>query len=184
MSSRPVRGVVHGDLATGDGLRAALSGVQGVVHAASAPRGDVQQVDVVGTRRLVDGADRGVLRHLVYVSIVGVDRNPYRYYRAKLEAEQIVLAGDLPATVVRATQFHEFVDDLLRLARCGPLLPVPAGWASSPVRTSSTASPWRGRGQARSVAGRGSCPYRSRAGSAGPSGQAAPSRTVAASGAP
>lgn len=139
MSSRPGAAVVRADLRTGEGLREALDGVEAVVHAASAPRGDVQQVDVEGTRRLVRAADPAVLRHLVHVSIVGVDRNPYRYYRAKLAAERVVLDSGLPVTVVRAAQFQEFVDDLLGLARCGPVLPVPAGWALQPVAVAEVA---------------------------------------------
>lgn len=139
MSSRPGTGLTAADLRTGAGLPEALDGVEAVVHAATAPRGDVQQVDVEGTRRLVQAADPAVLRHLVHVSIVGVDRSPYRYYRAKLAAERVVLDSGLPATVVRATQFQEFVDDLLGLARCGPVLPVPAGWAVQPVAVTEVA---------------------------------------------
>lgn len=133
MSSRPGHDMVRGDLATGAGLEAALAGVEGVIHAASAPRGDLWQVDVAGSRRLANAVDRDALRHLVYVSIVGVDRNPYSYYRAKFAAEQVLLAAGLPVTVLRATQFHELVDELLQRARRGPLLPVPRGWRLQPV---------------------------------------------------
>src|SRR3712207_1669111 len=67
-------GGVRGDLATGFDLDLAVRGAEVVVHAASDPQGDPWQVDVAGTRRLVEVLDRGVLRHLVYVSTVGVDR--------------------------------------------------------------------------------------------------------------
>ena len=77
--------------------------------------------------------DRDRLRHLVYVSIVGVDRIPYGYYRAKFAAEQVLLASGLPVTLLRVTQFHEFVDILLDTARRGPVLPVPMGWRVQPV---------------------------------------------------
>lgn len=78
------RGPVRLDLATGEGLDAALEGASVVVHCASAPFRDEQNVDVLGTRRLVDAAGD---RHLVYVSIVGIDRVPTAYYRAKVAAE-------------------------------------------------------------------------------------------------
>src|SRR3712207_1330681 len=126
-------GGVRGDLATGHDLDLALAGAQVVVHAASDPQGDPWQVDVAGTRRLVQAVDRDRLRHLVYVSIVGVDRIPYGYYRAKFAAEQVLLASGLPVTLLRVTQFHDFVDLLLDTARRGPVLPVPMGWRVQPV---------------------------------------------------
>ena len=125
-------GGVRGDLAGGEGLREALAGAELVVHAASDPR-DAWVVDVAGTRRLVQAVDRDRLRHLVYVSIVGVDRIPWGYYRAKFAAEQVLLASGLPVTLVRVTQFHGFVDELLAGARKGPVVPVPMGWRVQPV---------------------------------------------------
>jgi uncharacterized protein YbjT (DUF2867 family) len=126
-------GGVRGDLATGFDLSSALAGAEVVVHAASDPRGDPWQVDVAGTRRLVEAVDRGRLQHLLYVSIVGVDRIPYNYYRAKFAAEQVLRASGLPVTLLRVTQFHDFVDELLDMARRGPVLPVPMGWRVQPV---------------------------------------------------
>jgi uncharacterized protein YbjT (DUF2867 family) len=133
-------GGVRGDLATGSGLPAAAAGAELVVHAASDPRGDVWQADVAGTRRLVQALDRERLRHLVFVSIVGVDRIPYGYYHAKFAAEQILLASGLPVTLMRITQFHTFVDQLLATARRGPVLPVPMGWRVQPVDVGEAAA--------------------------------------------
>ena len=110
------------------------------MHAASDPRGDPWQVDVAGTRRLVEAVDRDRLRHLVYVSIVGVDRIPYGYYRAKFAAEQVLLASGLPVTLLRVTQFHDFVDFLLETAKRGPVLPVPMGWRVQPVDVGEVAA--------------------------------------------
>ena len=133
-------GGVRGDLATGLDLPTALAGAELVVHAATDPRGDPWNVDVAGTRRLVEAVDRGRLQHLVYVSIVGADRIPYGYYRAKFAAEQVLLASGLPVTLLRVTQFHEFVDDLLDTARRGPVLPVPMGWRAQPVDVGEVAA--------------------------------------------
>jgi uncharacterized protein YbjT (DUF2867 family) len=126
-------GGVRGDLTTGFDLGSALAPVEVVVHAASDPRGDYWQADVAGSRRLVQAVDRERLRHLLYVSIVGVDRIPYGYYHAKFAAEQVLLASGLPVTLLRITQFHDFVDELLATARRGPVLPVPMGWRVQPV---------------------------------------------------
>jgi uncharacterized protein YbjT (DUF2867 family) len=133
-------GGVRADLATGQDLAAAVRGAEVVVHAASDSRGDYWQADVAGTRRLVETLDRDRLRHLVYVSIVGVDRIPYGYYHAKFAAEQVLLASGLPVTLLRITQFHDFVDELLDTARRGPVLPVPMGWRVQPVDVGEAAA--------------------------------------------
>ncbi|MDK3257995.1 SDR family oxidoreductase [Blastococcus capsensis] len=133
-------GGVRGDLATGRDLGPALAGAEVIVHAASDPRGNPWEVDVAGARRLVEAVDRSRLRHLVHVSIVGVDRVPLSYYRAKYASEQVLLASGLPLTVVRITQFHDFVDELLDTARRGRLLPVPMGWRARPVDVTDAAT--------------------------------------------
>jgi len=133
-------GGVRGDLATGRDLGSAVGWAEVIIHAASDPQGDPWQVDVAGTRRLVEVVDRSRLQHLVYVSIVGVDRIPYGYYRAKFAAEQVLLASGLPVTLLRVTQFHDFVDFLLDSAKRGPVLPVPMGWRVQPVDVGEVAA--------------------------------------------
>jgi uncharacterized protein YbjT (DUF2867 family) len=128
-----------GDLASGAGIAAAVAGVDAVLHLASDPaRPEV--VDVDGTRRLAQAArDQGV-RHMVYVSIVGVDVIPYRYYRCKRQAELILQEGHVPYSIVRATQFHGFVSGLLAaLARCPVIMPIPAGFRVQPVDVNDVA---------------------------------------------
>lgn len=93
------------DLATGDGLPEVLADADVVVHLATNVR--FRRVDLDGTRRIVE-----ILRRradpppLVYLSIVGCDRNPFPYYRAKYACELVLERSGLPVTVVRATQFH------------------------------------------------------------------------------
>jgi uncharacterized protein YbjT (DUF2867 family) len=131
-------GAVVGDLATGSGLDAAVAGVDTVVHCASDPR-DPGPVDVTGTRWLATAARRAGDPHMVYVSIVGVDRIPLPYYRAKAEAEREVALSGLPWTTLRATQFHEFTADLLeRLTRL-PIVLAPQGWRFQPVDVNEVA---------------------------------------------
>jgi uncharacterized protein YbjT (DUF2867 family) len=133
-------GGVRGDLSTGLDLAQAVAGAELVVHAASDAQGNPWETDVAGTRRLVQAVDRDRLKHLVYISIVGVDRIPYGYYRAKYAAEQVLLASGLPVTLLRVTQFHDFVDFLLSTARRGPVLPVPMGWRVQPVDVGEVAA--------------------------------------------
>lgn len=98
------------DLTTGEGLAEAVAGADTVVHLASAPyRGRyTRRVELDGTGRLLTRARAAGVGHLLYVSIVGVDRVPLGYYRAKLAAERLVREGGVPWTTLRATQFHEF----------------------------------------------------------------------------
>ncbi|WP_214320636.1 SDR family oxidoreductase [Nonomuraea sediminis] len=96
------------DLTTGQGLAAAVDGVDVIVHLATAPyKGRyTDQVELGGTQRLLRAAGD---RHVIYVSIVGVDRVQWAYYRSKIKAERLIEASGVPYTIVRATQFHEFV---------------------------------------------------------------------------
>jgi uncharacterized protein YbjT (DUF2867 family) len=97
-----------GDLADGRGIAQALTGVDAVVHAASDPR-RADAVDVAGTRRLLAAAAAQSVGHIIYISIVGVDRIPHPYYERKLAAERAVEAGGVPWSILRLTQFHSFV---------------------------------------------------------------------------
>lgn len=110
-SARP--GWVRADLATGEGLAEAVAGVDAVVHLASASTqySKAGEVDVAGTRRLATAAERAGVRHFVYISIVGVDRIPFGYYRHKLAAEKVLQAGTVPWSILRATQFPQLVDE-------------------------------------------------------------------------
>ena len=124
---------IVGDLRTGAGLREAIAGADVIVHAASSPWRDARATDVDGARRLLEAAKASGTGHFVYVSIVGVDRVAQPYYRAKYEAEQLVAASGVPHTIQRATQFHEFVVEILATLARGPLLPSPLGAALQPI---------------------------------------------------
>jgi uncharacterized protein YbjT (DUF2867 family) len=97
------------DLTSGEGLDLALDGVGAVVDAANSQKG-AKATLVDGTRRLVEaGARAGVANH-VTISIVGIDLVPISYYKAKLAQEEVLEAGEVPWTLLRATQFHQLLD--------------------------------------------------------------------------
>src|SRR6266536_353633 len=109
---------VGGDLATGEGVEAAVSGVQTIVHAATlspaAQRGGFRagdffrsppDVDVDGTRRLLAQARRVGVEHFVHVSIVGVQQARVPYSRVKAAAEDLVRTSGVPYSIVPATEF-------------------------------------------------------------------------------
>ena len=101
--------IFRGELRSGKGLPAAVEGVDTIVHCATSPLWRARATEVSGLRNLIL-ATGAVRPHLLYVSIVGVDRIPYYYYRAKWEAEQVVSESELSWTILRATQFHYLVD--------------------------------------------------------------------------
>src|SRR3712207_5750624 len=129
LSRRGHPGTVPGDLLTGEGLERAVEGVGTIVHCASSPTKKTRRIDVEGTQCLLQAASRAGVQHLVFISIVGVDRNPYfPYYRMKLEAERIVERSSVPWTILRATQFHDFVLRSIRSLDRLPIMPVPKGF--------------------------------------------------------
>jgi uncharacterized protein YbjT (DUF2867 family) len=133
---------VVGDLATGAGLAEALAGVDTVVDAANFEtmryRRAARQFET--SMRLIGDLGRAAgVRHLVVLSIVGVDKAPYGYYGVKLRHERAALAGPIPATVVRATQFHDFPAQVLDRLRVGPIALVPS-MLTQPVATTQVAA--------------------------------------------
>jgi uncharacterized protein YbjT (DUF2867 family) len=112
---------VTGDVRTGDGLTGAVEGVDTIV----------QCVDPA--HRVVKAALRAGTPHLVYISIVRVDRVPLGYYRRKLADERLISGSGLSWTVLRSTQFHDLVAMMLRMLAKPPAMVVPAGWSFQPV---------------------------------------------------
>jgi uncharacterized protein YbjT (DUF2867 family) len=143
---------IRADLATGEGLAGALSGSQAVIHAATlspaARRGyflpkdlwsSPVEVDRDGTARLLEEAAAARVRHIVYVSIVGIDKPRVPYLRRKLEAENLISSGLIPWSIARASQFHWLLDRLLgRFARL-PVVLLPANLPLEPVDTTDFA---------------------------------------------
>ncbi|MGW4891221.1 SDR family oxidoreductase [Kitasatospora sp. NPDC004240] len=119
---------VAGDLVRGEGVDAAVAGADIVLHLAGGPKGDD-----VATAHLVRAAQRARVRHLVHISVIGVDRVPLAWFRMKLAAEEAVTGSGLPWTVLRAAQFHDLaltvVDKMTKL----PVVPAPGGLRWQPV---------------------------------------------------
>jgi len=143
--SRNPRGhvdAVQGDVKTGAGLTRALAGMDAIVHAASATREPraLRATDVRGTRRLLELARDVNIGHFVYISIVGIEGVAYPYYRIKIAAETLVREGMVPWSILRATQFHSFMESTLRaFARLPGMLAIPFGWQFQPVESREVA---------------------------------------------
>jgi len=135
---------VSGDLASGEGIDAAVRGVEIIVHCAGTAKGDDAKA-----RHLVRAAKRHGSPHLVFISVVGADRVPvvssidramFGYFASKLAAERIVADSGLPWTTLRATQFHDLIlMTVQRMAKL-PAIPVPAGVQFQPVDAGEVAA--------------------------------------------
>ena len=114
------------DVRSGVGLDGVLRGADAVI--------DVLSIDTTAQRkatefftettaRLLEAEQRGGVPHHVALSIIGVDSAPHGYYGAKHAQEQTIAAGEVPWTVLRASQFHEFAVQMYTGLGFGPLHP-------------------------------------------------------------
>jgi uncharacterized protein YbjT (DUF2867 family) len=104
------------DLLTGDGLAAALDGSHALIDVANTPtlnRSKAVSFFEITTQNMLAAERAAGVGHHVALSIVGIDRVPSGYYEGKRRQEALVAAGDVPWSILRATQFHEFPGQLL-----------------------------------------------------------------------
>lgn len=112
------------DLVAGTGVAEALGGVDVVIDVASVTTLDADESVAffsAVTRTLLDAETAAGVRHHLALSIVGVDRAPWGYYAGKVAQERLVESGEVPWTILRATQFHEFAEQIYERATIGPL---------------------------------------------------------------
>jgi uncharacterized protein YbjT (DUF2867 family) len=120
------------DLLANTGVDAAVEGVEVVVHCATQFTGDK---DVASTENLITAVRRAGVSHIVYVSIVGIDRIPLPYYKTKLRVERALEASGVGHTVLRATQFHDLIQMSFSIQRFSPLLWTLRGVQFQPIDT-------------------------------------------------
>ena len=117
------------DVLTGAGLGKAFEGADAVVDVTNAPTFDpaeVREFFVTGATNVVAAARKAGVKHVVELSIVGVDGLPGSpYLHAKAAQEKIVTGSGLPYTIVRATQFHEFAGAIVDSMTDGDDVTVP-----------------------------------------------------------
>jgi len=116
------------DVITGDGLATALEGAEVIVDVATGPspeQGAATEFFTTATRNLQEAGEKAGVRKLVVVSIIGTDRAAGGYGAAKLAHERAALAGPIPARILRAAQFHEFVEVLMGWGRQGDVVYLP-----------------------------------------------------------
>jgi uncharacterized protein YbjT (DUF2867 family) len=110
-----------------------------IIHCASNPR-DSYSVDVCGTQNLLK-VFGDTIKHLIYISIVGVNRGTSQYYQDKFRVEQQISNSHIPFTIVRATQFHDLVlDRIIRPNEENEKIKVPKGLKFQTIDTSDVTS--------------------------------------------
>jgi len=116
------------DVVTGDGLAEALRGVECIIDVATGSSPDQEAATeffTAAARNLHEAGRRAGVQRIVVVSIIATDRFTAGYGAAKVAHEQAMLSGPLPARVLRAAQFHEFVAELVEWGRKGDVSYVP-----------------------------------------------------------
>ncbi|WP_251096365.1 NAD(P)H-binding protein [Streptomyces sp. Caat 7-52] len=123
----PSKGV---DTVTGQGVAQALEGADVVVDVSNSPSFDTEPALDFFTRsaqHVIEAEKEAGVRHHVTLSIVGVDQVPdYGYYRAKVAQEEAVRDGGVPYSIVRATQFFEFVAPVMDMSTDGGQVRMPS----------------------------------------------------------
>ncbi len=127
LAASPSKGI---NSITGEGLAAALTGAQVVVDVSNAPSWEDKAVldfFETSTRNLLAAEAGAGIRHHVALSVVGTDRLlDSGYFRAKMAQEKLIQASRIPYTIVRATQFFEFVGGIADSATDGKTVRLPS----------------------------------------------------------
>jgi uncharacterized protein YbjT (DUF2867 family) len=116
----------QGDTSSGAGLAEALADVDVLVNCTGDAR-NAYDIDVLGVKRLADAAQQAKIGHFFHISIVGIDRLTFEYFRHKVSAEAAVRESGVPYSIQRVTQFHTLLDGIMQAATLTPdgcLLPV------------------------------------------------------------
>jgi uncharacterized protein YbjT (DUF2867 family) len=116
------------DVVTGGGLAEALVGVEAIVDAATGPSPEQEAATeffTAAARNLQELGERAGVQRIVVVSIIGIDRFAGGYEAAKIAHERAHLSGPIPARILRAAQFHEFVQELVSWGRNGEVAYLP-----------------------------------------------------------
>ena len=134
---------VSGDLTTGEGVDAAVEGVEVIVHCAGSAKGDQ-----VKAQHLVRAASAAGARHIVYISVVGADRIPmagaidramFGYFGSKFAAERVIAESGIPWTTLRATQFFDLTLLTAQAMAKLPVIPVPSSFRFQPIDAAEVA---------------------------------------------
>jgi uncharacterized protein YbjT (DUF2867 family) len=115
---------------TGEGLKQAMAGTQVVIDLANSPSFEdkaVREFFETSGRNLVAAEAAAGVRHHVALSIVAIDRTDNGYFRAKLAQEKLIKTSGLPYTIIRSTQFLEFLKGIADSSADGNIVRISPG---------------------------------------------------------
>jgi len=152
---------------TGEGVKEAVAGAQVVIDLANSPSFEdkaVLEFFETSGRNLLPAEATASVRHHIALSIVGTDRTDNGYFRAKLAQEKLIAASGIPYTIIRATQFMEFLGGIAdssadrNIVRLPPILfqPIAADDVAAIVADVALAAP---RGGIVEIAGPERAPF-------------------------
>lgn len=121
------------DLNTGEGLEDLPGTFDTIIHLASNAADKHSKSDPELTDAILKFSGKSGVSHFIYMSIVGIDKIPYQYYRQKLYSENLVFSGNLPFTILRATQFHQLLDYFLGILIKYPVALLPKKFKFQPI---------------------------------------------------
>jgi uncharacterized protein YbjT (DUF2867 family) len=127
------------DFETQTDFSEAVRDVDTIVHCASSSVRNTYQSDVIGTQNLLASVKKASIKNFIFISIVGIDRIPFGYYKHKLAIEKLIQESGVPYTINRIAQFHGFIDMLLGFERKLPVLVVPTQWQAQTIDTRDVA---------------------------------------------
>ena len=129
------------ELVSGNGLAEALAGADAVIdvsNIAATRASVVSEFFEATSRNLMRASAQAGVRHIVTLSIIGVDRVPFGYYQGKLRQEKVLAESRVPVSILRAAQFHEFPGQYL--ARSSRRFVVVPRWRTQPVAAREVAT--------------------------------------------
>ena len=116
---------------TGEGLKQAMAGTHVVIDLANSPSFEDKAVleffETSGRNLLAAEAAAGSIRHHVALSIVGIDRSDNGYFRGKVAQEKLIKASGTPYTIIRSTQFMEFLGGIAASSANGNIVSISPG---------------------------------------------------------
>src|SRR5262249_22984915 len=116
---------------TGEGLKKAVADTQVVVDVANSPSFEDKAVleffETSGRNVLAAEAAAGTVQHHVALSIVGIDRSDNGYFRAKLAQEKLIKSSGIAYTIIRSTQFLEFLRGIVASSADGNVVRISPG---------------------------------------------------------
>lgn len=124
----------HLDLSANGRFDDLLSEADTIFHLASATMKWNAKVDVYGTKKLIDAAKQNGVKHFIFISIVGTDLVPMKYYRIKADTEKVIQqSGFENFSILRATQFHDLIDRLFLTLNKYPFILIPKNLRVQPI---------------------------------------------------